>query len=67
MANTLQDRRDERRRMMLEDPAWKVIPIIAIPMIISMLIDSLYNLADTYFVSLAKVGLNHNPDPLSYE
>lgn len=64
MANTLQDRRDERRRMMLEDPAWKVIPIIAIPMIISMLIDSLYNLADTYFVSqlgtaaTAAVGVN---------
>ena len=64
MANTLQDSRDARRRMMLEEPVAKVIPMIAIPMIISMLIDSLYNIADTYFVSqlgraaTAAVGVN---------
>jgi putative MATE family efflux protein len=60
----LEARRDERRRMMLEDPIIKVIPIVAIPMIISMLIDSIYNIADTYFVSrlgtaaTAAVGVN---------
>lgn len=56
--------RAERHRMMLEDSLYKVIPLIAIPMIISMLIDSLYNLADTFFVSqigtaaTAAVGVN---------
>lgn len=43
--------REERRRMMLEDPMMRVIPKVAIPMIISSLIDALYNLADTFFVS----------------
>lgn len=37
--------------MMLEDPMIRVIPAIAIPMIISAVIDSIYNLADTFFVS----------------
>ena len=50
--------------MMLDDNVAKVIIIIAIPMIISMLVDSLYNIADTYFVSqlgksaTAAVGVN---------
>ena len=49
---------------MLEDSVVKVIPIVAIPTIISMLIDSLYNITDTYFVSslgttaTAAVGVN---------
>ena len=43
--------RENRRKMMLEDPMLKVIPKVAVPMIISTLIDSLYNLADTFFVS----------------
>ncbi len=43
--------REKRRHMMLEEPMIKVIPKLAIPMIISSLIDSIYNLADTYFVS----------------
>ncbi len=43
--------RENRRRMMLEDPMFKVIPKVAIPMIIASLIDSIYNLADTFFVS----------------
>lgn len=64
MASTTLDSRAERRRMMLEDPVIKVIPLIAFPMIISMLIDSIYNIADTYFVSqlgraaTAAVGVN---------
>ena len=64
MAGTLEENRAERRRMMLEDPVAKVISIMAVPMIISMLVDSLYNIADTYFVSqlgkaaTAAVGVN---------
>lgn len=64
MANTLAQNRAERRRMMLEEPVGKVVTIIAIPMIISIMVDSLYNIADTYFVSqigkaaTAAVGVN---------
>ena len=57
---------DARNRMMLEESIFKVIPIIALPMVVSMLIDSFYNLADTYFVSqlgtaaTAAVGVNNS-------
>ena len=43
--------RERRQKMMLEEPMIKVIPTVAIPMIISSVIDSIYNLADTFFVS----------------
>lgn len=43
--------REKRQKMMLEEPMLRVIPQIAVPMIISTVIDSLYNLADTFFVS----------------
>ena len=48
---TLAERRAARRDMMLTGKLIRVIPIVALPMIISMLIDGLYNMADTYFVS----------------
>lgn len=50
--------------MMLEDNVAKVIPLVAVPMIITMLIDSIYNISDTFFVSqlgtaaTAAVGVN---------
>ena len=40
-----------RTRMMLEEPVQRVISRLAVPTIISMLISSIYNMADTYFVS----------------
>ena len=43
--------REQRQKMMLEDPMIRVIPKVAIPMIIASLIDSFYNLADAFFVS----------------
>ncbi len=63
-ADKIAQNRAERRRMMLEEPVGKVVTIIAIPMIVSMLVDSFYNIADTYFVSqlgkaaTAAVGVN---------
>ncbi len=42
---------DERYRMMTESNLHTLIPKMAIPTIISMLMTSVYNLADTYFVS----------------
>ena len=41
----------ERAQMMLHAPVSRIIPKLAIPTIISMLITSIYNMADTYFVS----------------
>lgn len=64
MSENLSANRTRRREMMLEYPVYKVLPIVAVPMIISMLIDSLYNIADAYFVSqigqaaTAAVGVN---------
>ena len=62
--SNIEERRVQRRNMMLTGNLYKVIPYVAFPMIISMLIDSFYNLADTYFVSqlgtsaTAAVGVN---------
>lgn len=63
-AKTVEQKREERRRFMLEGNLMKVIPVIALPQVVTMLIDSLYNMADTYFVSqlgkaaTAAVGVN---------
>ena len=40
-----------RRTMMLTEPIHRVIPKMAIPTIVAFLINSIYSLADTYFVS----------------
>ena len=40
-----------RRLMMLNEPISRVIPKMAIPTIVAFLINSIYSLADTYFVS----------------
>ena len=42
--------------MMLEDPISKVIFKMAMPTIVAFLINSIYSLADTYFVS--SIGIN---------
>jgi len=47
---------DARRLMMANEPIHKVIPKMAIPTIIAFLINSIYGLADTFFVS--SLGLN---------
>ncbi len=42
---------EERYRQMMYDPIEKLIPRMAVPSIITMLITSVYNIADTFFVS----------------
>ena len=42
---------EERQQMLLMQPVEKIIPKMALPTICSMLITSIYNMADTYFVS----------------
>ena len=63
-------RQEQRRMLMLNEPVHRVIPKMAIPTIISFLITSIYNLADTYFVSslgtnaTAAVSVNGSLDQL---
>lgn len=42
---------NERQRMMLETPVPSLVFKMALPTIVSMLVMSVYNMADTYFVS----------------
>lgn len=60
----------ERKMMMLNEPISRVIPKMAIPTIVAFLINSIYSLADTYFVSslgtnaTAAVSVNASLDQL---
>lgn len=57
-----------RRALMLDTPVSRLIPKMAFPTIVAMLITSIYNLADTYFISglgtsaTAAVGVNMSID-----
>ncbi len=51
MSEDKNQKQDERSAMMLMQPLPKVITKMAVPSIISFIITSIYNLADTYFVS----------------
>ena len=61
---------EARRLMMRNDPISRVIPKMAIPTIVAFLINSIYSLADTYFVSslgtnaTAAVSVNASLDQL---
>ncbi len=63
-------RQSRRQQMMLEQPVSRVIVKMAIPTIIAFLINSIYSLADTYFVSslgtnaTAAVSVNASLDQL---
>ncbi len=63
-------RQDARKSMMLEEPISRIIPKMAIPTIVAFLINSIYGLADTYFVSslgtnaTAAVSVNSSLDQI---
>ncbi len=65
-----QTQQERRRMMMLNEPISRVIPKMAIPTIIAFLINSIYSLADTFFVSslgtnaTAAVSVNASLDQL---
>ena len=44
-------RQEKRKEMMLTEPVSRIIPRMAIPTIVAFIINSVYSLADTYFVS----------------
>ncbi|MGI6109084.1 MAG: MATE family efflux transporter, partial [Eubacteriaceae bacterium] len=48
----VQQGRENKREMMLTAPVDRLICKLAVPTIISMLVTSLYNLVDTYFVGV---------------
>ena len=60
----------QRRTLMLQEPIHRLIPKMAIPTIISFLINAIYSLADTFFVSslgteaTAAVSVNASLDQL---
>ncbi len=51
MEDVRQAQRDQKAIRMMNEPISRIIPKMAVPTIISFLITSAYNLADTYFVS----------------
>lgn len=51
MSRTQRRDPEEHRRYMLETPVPRLISTLAVPTILTMLITSVYNMADTYFVS----------------
>ncbi len=61
---------EQRRSMMLNEPISRIIPKMAVPTIVAFLINSIYSLADTYFVSslgtnaTAAVSVNASLDQL---
>ncbi len=63
-------RQEQRRNMMLSQPVGSVIMKMAVPTIVAFLINSIYSLADTYFVSslgtqaTAAVSVNASLDQL---
>ena len=62
--NDAAKRSQERRNFILEGNQLKVLFVVALPQIVTMLIDSVYNMTDTFFVSwlgdaaVAAVGVN---------
>lgn len=64
------EQQDKKRDMLLNSPVHQLIPKMAIPSIISMMVMTFYNLADTFFVSFlgtgatAAVGVNFSLDSL---
>lgn len=69
MSRTMQSQ-EQRRTMMINEPISRIIPKMAIPTIVAFLINSVYSLADTYFVSslgtnaTAAVSVNASLDQL---
>ena len=58
MTDAEKERQAYRKNMMLTEPLPRVITKMAVPSIISFLITSIYNLADTFFVS--SLGTNRS-------
>ncbi len=65
-----QNMQEHRKNLMLNAPIARIIPQMAVPTIVAFLINSIYSLADTYFVSglgtnaTAAVSVNSSLDQL---
>lgn len=47
----MEQKDDRQYQKMTQTPIYKLVPMLAVPTIISMLVTAVYNMADTYFVS----------------
>lgn len=47
----MEQKDDNQYKKMTQTPIYKLVPMLAVPTIISMLVTAVYNMADTYFVS----------------
>ena len=47
----MEQKDDTQYQKMTQTPIYKLVPMLAVPTIISMLVTAVYNMADTYFVS----------------
>ena len=59
MTMTEDEKRLAHYRKMTETPVPSLVTRLAIPTIISMLVSSIYNMADTFFVS--KLSVSYSP------
>ena len=65
-----EQKQQDRKLLMLNEPIHRIIPKMAVPTIVAFLISSIYSLADTYFVSqlgtnaTAAVSVNASLDQL---
>ena len=70
MNSKTNERQENRRTLMLNEPVSRIIPKMAVPTIVAFLISSVYSLADTFFVSslgeqaTAAVSVNASLDQL---
>ncbi|MBE6593364.1 MAG: MATE family efflux transporter [Ruminococcaceae bacterium] len=70
MNSKTNERQENRRTLMLNEPVSRIIPKMAVPTIVAFLINSVYSLADTFFVSslgeqaTAAVSVNASLDQL---
>jgi Na+-driven multidrug efflux pump len=50
----LEDQQQKKYQLMTETPVSRLIPRMALPCVVSMLVTAFYNMADTFFVGMLK-------------
>ena len=64
VSDKAKEKSEQKRKFILESNLTKVVFVVAFPQVINMIVDSLYNICDAYFVSgigdaaIAAVGVN---------
>ena len=50
----MEDQQQKKYQLMTETPVSRLIPRMALPCVVSMLVTAFYNMADTFFVGMLK-------------